>query len=201
MSSFLDLIFPRPYDQPGYYYPISLKPIQHCSSGELTDCLSVFRYRGVIRQTLIDIKYNFVSDSCSSLTSFVVTKLTSSYPNLISYWQKKHFSLVPIPLHSSRLNWRGFNQAEILGRLTAKKLGVSFSPILIRTQNTSPQVSLKDKLLRSRNLVNVFSITSNPPPHILLFDDVATTYSTLRSAAKKLVQSGVKTVTGLTIAG
>lgn len=201
MSLLLDLIFPRPYNSSDYYHSVTLNSVKHFPRSSLSDSLSVFRYTGIIRQTLIDIKYNFVSDACHSLGSFTSQQLLKSFPNIVHYWQKHQFSLVPIPLHSHRLNWRGFNQAEILGQLIANQLGLSYSPLLTRGRYTPPQVSLHDKSLRSRNLKNVFSTINDPPSTILLFDDVATTYSTLRSAATVLSRSGATNIFGLTIAG
>lgn len=202
MSILLDLIFPRPYDQSGYYRDFSLKPIRHFPVGPLTDSLTLFRYHGTIRQVIMDIKYNFVSDACRSLVSLAVTQLYQSYPNLVQYWQQQHFTLVPVPLHANRHRWRGFNQAQLLGQLLANQLQLSYSSLLIRSRYTPPQVSLHDKLLRSRNLKNVFTVRHSPvTDHILLFDDVATTHSTLRSAAATLHSAGTSQIFALTIAG
>jgi competence protein ComFC len=57
---------------------------------------------------------------------------------------------------------------------------------------------------RRRNLQGVFSFNSkyklSSIPNILIFDDVFTTGSTLKEAAKVLKRVGVKKVWGLTIA-
>lgn len=211
MSFILDLIFPRPYDHPTFYHSPQLLPVKYFFSpaeasakaghSPLDGCLSLFKYTGVIRQTIMDIKYRYISDACRSLSLLAVVHLRQSYPNLLKYWQKHHFCVVPIPLHSHRQNWRGFNQSALLGQLIAPKLHLKYAEILIRTRQTVPQVSLKDKLIRSRNLKNVFSTIYDLRSNILLFDDVATTYSTLKSAAKILKKSGAKSVWALTVAG
>jgi predicted amidophosphoribosyltransferase len=83
-------------------------------------------------------------------------------------------------------------------------MGWKFIPdLLIKNKSTASQVELKGDD-RRQNLHGVFSL--NPSyilstiPNILLFDDVFTTGSTLREAAKVLKRAGVEKVWGLTIA-
>ncbi|TSC53108.1 MAG: putative amidophosphoribosyltransferase [Microgenomates group bacterium LiPW_16] len=100
------------------------------------------------------------------------------------------FVLTPVPLHWWRLRWRGFNQAEILGKMIAEKLEIKFVPdLLTRKKPTRPQVELEGKARRE-------NIASN----ILLFDDVWTTGVTLRACGNVLKRAGVKSVWGLTLA-
>jgi ComF family protein len=114
--------------------------------------------------------------------------------------------LVPIPLHPRRLRWRGFNQAELLGELIAKNLGIKFIPdLLIRVKNTEPQVKL-DKDQRQINIRHAFILNKNSQfdnlkiCNFVLFDDVWTTGATLKEAGKVLKRNGTKKVWGLTIA-
>lgn len=100
------------------------------------------------------------------------------------------YMLVPIPLHTSRLRERGFNQAELL----AKNLGGHlFSNILVRTKNTSPQARSTSRRERYNHMKNAFDVRAGSDIKdkvIVLIDDVATTGATLESAARTLKRAG-----------
>ncbi len=161
---------------------------------------SLWRYEGVIRKTILAIKYKFTYDVASGLAEACVIKLWNTP---ITTLGRDEAILVPIPLHKSRERWRGFNQSEKIGELVAKGLGWEFSPdLLVRKIATKSQTELKKKD-RKGNVRGVFAINANYPllsTSYLLFDDVWTTGSTLKEACRALKQNGVKTVWGLTIA-
>lgn len=114
--------------------------------------------------------------------------------------------IIPIPLHTSRLLYRGFNQAELLGRLLAKRLNIPIETnILKRIKKTIPQVEMKDRDKRIKNMEDVFAVNINLTVNdrqltVFLFDDVFTTGATMRTAANVLKRGGVKKVWGMTLA-
>ena len=149
--------------------------------------LSLFKYDSAIKSGILDLKYNFVTDNALALATFMANKLKLKFPNLIKYWQKNNFILTPIPLYSSRQNWRGFNQSEILAKSLAQKLSLDFSnQVLIRDQNTQIQAHLKNIKERTNNVSNIFSLDPISRQlknrNFIIFDDVSTTKSTLTSA-------------------
>jgi predicted amidophosphoribosyltransferase len=80
---------------------------------------SFFRYDGIVKKGIKAVKYRFVSD----LAEEFINLIPSSFFQLtINYEQST--MLIPIPLHPSRLRYRGFNQAEILGKYVSKRLHV-----------------------------------------------------------------------------
>ncbi|AIM16225.1 MULTISPECIES: ComF family protein [Neobacillus] len=102
---------------------------------------------------------------------------------------------VPIPLSEERLYERGFNQAEAI--LT--EAGLQPSNILTRI-HTEKQ-SKKSRTERI-HLPQVFQLLSNPQiegKKIVLIDDIYTTGSTLRHAAKLLKYAGATTIQSITI--
>lgn len=109
--------------------------------------------------------------------------------------------ILPIPLHRKRLNWRGFNQAEIIAEYFTKKFDLKISSGLIRVKYKKPQARLSG-LERQENIKNCFAWTGANlnKKNILLLDDVATTGSTLDEAAKILKRAGAGAVFGLVIA-
>jgi len=97
--------------------------------------------------------------------------------------------VVPVPLHWARKWRRGYNQAEIIAREIAERLGASCdTELLLRRRRTKTQthVSVKDK---GKNVEGAFGIGRRPerkPRHILLTDDVYTTGSTLNECRRTL---------------
>lgn len=114
--------------------------------------------------------------------------------------------IIPVPVSKKREKWRGFNHAELLAKETSVRLGISFQhDLILKLEETTPQAMLaKEK--RLRNLRGKFAV--NPQKEglikkfekIIIFDDVATTGSTLKEIAKTLKIKGAHKVYGLTIA-
>ncbi len=162
---------------------------------------SFFRYKSVIQKAIKTIKYRFVYDLAENLIGLVQNADLDFLRNQIG----KNSVMVPIPLHSERMKTRGFNQAEILGKILARRFGVSIdSDALKRVKKTVPQAEVKDRKKRLINMQDVFAVGKISDNHlyskIILFDDVYTTGATLRSAANVLKRAGVDSVFGMTIA-
>jgi len=97
---------------------------------------------------------------------------------------------VPIPLHWTRFAWRGYNQADEIAQVLSAKSGKPVAHILHRVKRTRYQAGL-ESILRQENVknaltLNVKDITMYQGKHIILVDDLMTTGSTLRVAAKEL---------------
>ncbi|WP_182418615.1 ComF family protein [Bartonella sp. HY038] len=111
--------------------------------------------------------------------------------------------IIPVPLHHIRFFKRGYNQAAELGRNIARQKNIVFYPqALLRHKNTPPQVGLT-KIERQKNVANAFEVPDKyrdklKNKRILLVDDVLTTGSTLRAAAKALKDGGAAKVDVLT---
>lgn len=112
--------------------------------------------------------------------------------------------LIPIPLHSRRLNWRGFNQSELLAKELADTFQMEMAgDIIERTINTIPQADIKEREERLKNLNGIFKIKNESGivgREILLVDDVCTTGATLNECAKVLKDNGARKVFALVIA-
>ena len=162
---------------------------------------SFFHYDGIIRQAIKTVKYRLVSDLAQEFIGLIPS---SSLQLPIHNYQSSIF--IPIPLHPEKKRFRGFNQTEVLGRILAKRLGVSVrSDILKRVIKTLPQVEMKERKKRLKNMEGVFAVNQLAMKQynnetILLFDDVFTTGATLRSAASVLKRAGAKKVWGIVLA-
>jgi len=167
----------------------------------LDGLISIWEYEGVVRKAILALKYKYATDIASLLNCFVVEQLRSLNSRFMI---PDSGLLVPIPLHWHRQNVRGFNQSVEVGKSIAEAMDWKFTPdLLIKKQPTISQAELKGDE-RRQNLKGVFevspSIVVSQYPSILLFDDVFTTGSTLKEAAKVLKRAGVEKVWGLTIA-
>ena len=165
---------------------------------------SFFRYDGIVKKAIKKIKYRYVSDIVSELISCTPTSSFSKLTKLLNF-KPLSFYLVPIPLHPSRYRDRGFNQAEVIAHALSTRLNIPVKTnLLIRTKKTTPQVEMKKREERLKNMKDVFSIHNSyllsHNSGILIVDDVFTTGATLRSAASVLKHIGVKFVWGVTLA-
>jgi ComF family protein len=110
-------------------------------------------------------------------------------------------AIVPVPLHSSRLRERGFNQSALLAEAVATTIGTRMSEGLRRTRSTAHQVGM-DRTAREANVRGAFAWDGGPPPRsVLLVDDVLTTGSTMRECARALRAAGTAEIHALALAG
>jgi ComF family protein len=157
---------------------------------------SIWDYEGAIKKSILALKYKYSTEVGKELTALFVREL------LIRRSPVNAPVLVPIPLFWHRENVRGFNQSEEIGKIVAEKMSWKFIPdLLIKKKSTVSQAQLSVEE-RKENLKNVFALDQkfDIPDSIILFDDVFTTGSTLKEAAKMLKKAGVEKVWGLTIA-
>lgn len=110
-------------------------------------------------------------------------------------------ALIPIPLHASRQNQRGYNQAELLSREITKLTGIpTRSSLVKRVRKTTPQKEL-DEVGRQNNLKRAFFINTDVVKlkRVILIDDIYTTGNTVNAVAKELKQRGVGEIYFITL--
>lgn len=211
MSFILDLIFPKTcfgcgavgqYFCPKCQQKIKFHSLKYSSSLPKEGRLSLFYFHGLIRHAIQSLKYDFTTDIIDEMSNIFTQKLQKTYPHLVKYWQQNNFILTPIPLHFSRQNWRGFNQSVILGQEIARQLNLNFSQqIIFRSKATSSQAQIKGRQKRLENIHQAFDPILPIPQNIIIFDDVATSFSTLNSALNSLKFYGLNRCWYLTLAG
>jgi ComF family protein len=109
-----------------------------------------------------------------------------------------------VPVHPTRRRERGFDQAELLARAMAARLGLPVLPCLVRQRRTTAQHSL-GQVERAGNLAGVFGVPEGMRGQLggrwlIVVDDVLTTGATLSGCATTLLEAGVLAVSAITVA-
>ncbi len=111
-------------------------------------------------------------------------------------------TVIAVPLHFSKWQTRGYNQAHLIAKCFAEHIQAHYlQNALIRNKANNSQVG-KTGALRRKSLANSFIINKAVlplPKKITLIDDVVTTGSTASAIAKLLKCYGVETVTVATV--
>jgi ComF family protein len=111
--------------------------------------------------------------------------------------------VVPVPLHRQRERERGYNQADLVARPLARKLGLPYRAVLLVRNKPRPDkhiLSLEERWDSVRGAFATHPGSKVDKLCVLLVDDVMTTGATLDACAKALRGAGAKSVIGLTVA-
>ena len=163
-------------------------------------CLAIFYYNNELKRVIKNIKYRCVKEG---LQEFLIAIEPQTSGKVLHYKRLvQSLNIQPIPLHYKRFKQRGFNQSELIAKFFSHTLQLPVVNVLSRKKDTYSQARLPDKKSRLHNLLGAFQLTdySSTHKHILLIDDVVTSGSTVKEAAKTLKRNGVEKVFVLAIA-
>jgi len=194
----------------------------------IKNLIKLFKYEPFVKELAKDLAsliinhFQLIKEDKSSFLPFAAARVLDEKPVFLK--KNLDYVLVPVPLEKRKLKWRGFNQAEEVGKEIAKFLKIPlFNDVLIKNRETLAQVELSEEE-RKENIKEAFSC-QNPKKiypvrelkkfgysknidfsngvkekKILLVDDVYTTGSTMKECAKVLKKAGAKEVIGIVIA-
>lgn len=165
------------------------------SQSPLERIRSPYRFEGVIRQAVHQLKYRNLRALAPVLAAMMDDYLTA---NPLSA-----DVLVPVPLHPRRLRERGYNQSELLARGLGRNRGIPVeSECLERRRDTSAQARTAGREERLRNVAGAFGCRDGrlEGAQVLLTDDVATSGATLGACAGALREAGAASVSALVLA-
>lgn len=159
----------------------------------LDGVISVYYYNEFAKDLVSKIKYDYQYAIIDDLGKYVYSAL--------DFYNINVDLICSVPLSKKKLLIRGFNQAELLAKLTSKYFDIPYINLLTRKINTKTQVGM-NREDRQSNLKDVFGVKHLPDNarNVLIVDDVMTTGSTLEECGKVLKSSGVGKVYCLVLA-
>ncbi len=149
---------------------------------------AAFRYASPVDKLIQNLKYHGRLDLSRVLGEYLagyLLGLKDSPPDVI----------VPVPLHSSRLRSRGYNQSLEIARSVAKQLALPLNwKDTQRIRPTAPQTELpRDQ--RRKNVRGAFKAgKAFAGKRVAVIDDVMTSGHTVNALANCLLQSGAADV-------
>lgn len=175
-------------------------PHKYCHKAYCLDGLTcLWAYEGIARAIIKKAKYRFFYDLLQELVVRSQELERPEFGYFLRFLETKP-TVVPVPLHEKRYRERGFNQAEVIGKLVAGRWSLAMNNLLIRTKDTGHQAG-RERSARLEAVKNAFQLKTKDqlPKAVLLVDDVWTTGATLSECCKVLKKAGVKQVWGLVL--
>jgi ComF family protein len=166
--------------------------------------LTIYHYTPILKKIIKNIKYRLAIDVWKDFYKTISPEIIGK----LSFYKKlsMDFTIQPIPLSKIKYNERGFNQAKIISIYFQKFLNFPIIDSLIRKKEKLAQAQTKNKRGRHLNVRDAFAIQPErrgliyQTPNIILIDDVVTSGSTVKEAAKVLKKAGAKKVYALALA-
>jgi ComF family protein len=160
--------------------------------------LSLTPYTSPVEHWLRQFKYQGRFELSSLFSALLCNILTDHWP----IREKRPDLVLSVPLHVSKWQSRGYNQAHLIADKLSKAIDLPYLPsALVRIKKNASQVG-KTGAQRRKNLRSAFALTSPLPAqvkHVLLVDDVVTTGSTASEISKLLKSTGIAEVTLVTV--
>lgn len=154
--------------------------------------LTPYLYREGIKDLLIALKFNQKLSHARLLGELMSERFTDHLATV----DVLPDAIVPVPLHAKRQRERGYNQSLELIRPLAKRLKIPINHrLVVRKMATTKQTKLSADE-RRRNLKGAFAVRDGfrVPRHLVIFDDVVTTGTTVTELAKTLKRAGAERV-------
>jgi len=149
-------------------------------------------------KTLIHcLKFRGMRDAAEPLAEIMGKYISGLDADLAGY------SIIPIPLSPKRQRERGFNQAELIGKILAARLNIPLeTKILVRIKHASPQSATENAIERRMNVRGCFAAASGSlcGRKVILVDDVTTSGATFLEAALSIKNAGAKKIIALAAA-
>lgn len=155
-------------------------------------CVSPLYYEDEARRGVIAFKFRKKENSATAFAFFAAEKIKEEYAGIA------FDAVTSVPLSHTEKRRRGYNQAELFARKTAKLIGVPYKELLRKPSDIKLQREL-DPERRWQNVKDAFK-AENAGGTVLLADDIITTGATLDCCARELLKAGAEKVYCVTVA-
>lgn len=155
-------------------------------------CVSPFYYEDSARHGVIAFKFRKKENNAAAFGYFAAEKIKKEYKGI------SFDAVTSVPLSRREKRRRGYNQAELFARETAKLIGVPYKELLTKPSDIKLQRELGPEG-RWQNVKGAFK-ADKATGTVLLVDDIITTGATLDCCARELLKAGAQSVYCATIA-
>jgi ComF family protein len=142
-------------------------------------CVAVGAYEGALRRAVLGLKSGR-RDVAQALAERLGPCIDPAVAGI----------LVPVPTTPARRRERGFDQADLLARLVARRCGFRAAPILRQTAGDAQRGRSRTQRLAAVERFACRGASLSSGLRVLLVDDVATTGASLRDCARALRGAG-----------
>ena len=170
--------------------------VQLCEGAGFGSCASPLLYEDAVRESLLRFKFRGAQSAAEGygelLARCAAEELGGQFDTVT--W---------VPVSKKREHERGYDQARLLAKATAKTLGMPLTPTLYKQRNTQPQSGTGDAAKRRANITGAYRMKKGADvtgKRVLLIDDIVTTGSTLSECARVLGKAGAEQVVCATVA-
>ena len=168
---------------------------EHCECNKyvyhFTSIIAPFKNDGAAKAAMYNIKYHGMKEGTAFFSDYMAQLVNKKYKNINFDYA------VSIPTSRSSKRQRGFDQAELICKSTAKKLNLPYLKkclLLNRTPRSQHTLSANDRFLNTKDLYSINPKYDLSDKTILLMDDIKTTGASLDEAAKTLLLYGAESV-------
>ncbi len=163
--------------------------------------LTLYYYSPILKKIIKNIKYRLAVQVWQEFYRIIKPEAIEK----LGFYKKlsSDFIIQPIPLTTNKYNERGFNQAKIISVFFQKFINYPIVDLLARKKETLAQAQLESLKKRYQNVRGVFQVIDKKylnDKKVILVDDVVTTGSTVKEAARVLKEAGAKKVYVLALA-
>jgi len=152
-------------------------------------CYALFPYREPVVSMIKKLKFKHDLSYANALAALLISQIKQEW------YQNKSLPdlIIPVPLHTSRLMERGFNQALEIGRYLGRHLDIALDARSVTRNKPTLAQSGLSKTARAANMRNAFSCqTRFDGLSIAILDDVVTTGQTVTELSRIISQQGAK---------
>jgi ComF family protein len=154
-------------------------------------CEAWGEYRGSLERVLHALKFerhDFLDDALAALLEETLR-------------DREFDAIAAVPMTRAKERKRGYNQAELLARALARRIGIACDAKLLARRRAGATQSSLPKRDRAANVRGAFHASPRANGRsILLVDDISTTGETLRACAAALHAAGVSRVCAVAVA-